>query len=205
MTPAEREPSTSGLLAEIAGADAAASDVVTFDEILQRFSRRAFGVLVLVCTLPAFLPIPAGAGAISGPLVALLGAQMLCAMRSPWLPRRLRQRGIARPRFAQFAERMRPWLLRVERLVRPRLAGFTEHIACHLISGLLLLVLGLLLSLPIPLTNYPFALLISAYAVALIERDGALMLIAWAISAAVIAGFGFAGGGALTWLQGALG
>ena len=209
MSPAEREASTSSLLAEIAAGDpdAATADAqtVTFDEILRRFSHRAFGVLVLVCTLPAFLPIPAGAGAISGPLVALLGAQMLFGKRFPWLPQRLRRRGLQRARFAQFSQRMRPWLLRVERLVKPRLAGFTQHIACHVVSGLLLLVLGILLSLPIPLTNYPFALLISAYAVALIERDGVLMLIAWAVSAAVIVGFGLASGGAVVWLQEALG
>lgn len=183
MSPHERELTTSGLLAEIGRGDGSADphavDLVSFEEILQRFSRRAFGVLVLIATLPAFLPLPAGAGAISGPLVALLGVQMLFGMRQPWLPNRLRRRGIPRARLQRFAERLQPWLLRVERLVKPRLAGFTEHLASHVLSGFLLCLLGVLLSLPIPLTNYPLALLILAYAVALIERDGILLLIAW--------------------------
>ena len=36
-------------------------------------------------------------------------------------------------------------------------------------------MLGILLCLPIPLTNYPFGLILLAYSFALIERDGALM------------------------------
>ena len=209
MTPPERELTTSGLLAQVGegdrDADVPPADTVTLEEILHRFSRRAFGVLVLVATLPAFLPLPAGAGAISGPLVALLGAQMLFGMRHPWLPARLRRRGIPRSRFRRFSERMHPWLLKVERLVKPRLAGFTEHLASHLISGLLLLLLGILLSLPIPLTNYPIGLLILAYAVALIERDGVLLLIAWGLGAATVIGFILAGDGALEWARNALG
>lgn len=183
MTAAQhREISTSSLLAEIATGDGD----VTFDELLQRFARRAFGVIVLVATLPAFLPLPAGAGAIGGPLVTLFGAQMMVGMRTPWLPRSLRRRGIRRERFVAFAERMRPWLQRVERGVKPRLAGFTEHPACHVLSGLLLMLLGVLLSLPIPLTNYPLGLLILAFAVALIERDGVLLVIAWLLGGAAI-------------------
>ena len=48
-------------------------------------------------------------------------------------------------------------------------------------TGLLLLLLGVLLSLPIPLTNYLFGGIILVYALALLERDGALMLLAWGI------------------------
>jgi hypothetical protein len=209
MQPTDHELTTSGLLAQIAlgdtDADVPPGDAVTFDEILERFSRRAFGVLVLISTLPAFLPLPAGAGAISGPLIAVFGAQMMFGMRSPWLPARLRQRGILRVRFRRFSERMHPWLLRIERLVRPRLAGFTQHIVCHVFSGLLLLALGVLLSLPIPLTNYPLALLILAYAVALIERDGVLMIAAWTVAIAILVLSIAAGGNLVEWLQGLLG
>lgn len=209
MSPAERELSTSRLLAEIgrgsADSDLPPADTVSFDELLHHFRHRAFGVMVLAAALPAFLPLPAGAGAISGPLVALFGLQMLLGLRFPWLPRRLRARGIPRTRFRRFSDRMRPWLLRVERLVKPRLAGFTEHIGCHLISGVLLLVLGILLALPIPLTNYPLGLLILGYAVALIERDGVLMLAVWALGAGVIALAVGASENLFHWLQGLIG
>ncbi len=193
-----RELSTSGLLAEIGGGDATTD--VTFDELLQRFSRRAFGVVLLVATLPAFLPLPAGAGAISGPLVALFGLQMLLGMAAPWMPRRWRNSGIRRERFVAFEARMRPWLLRIERLSRPRLAALFTKFAGNAVTGLLLLALGILLSLPIPLTNYPIGLLIVLYAFALIERDGFLLVLAWVLGGVVIALFGGVAAEAVAWV-----
>lgn len=56
--------------------------------------------------------------------------------------------------------------------------------AAHVVTGLLLIVLGLLLALPIPLTNYPFGIILVVFAVALIERDGKAMLLAWALGLA---------------------
>ena len=41
-------------------------------------------------------------------------------------------------------------------------------------------MLGVALALPLPLTNYPFGLILLAFSFALIERDGRLMLLAWA-------------------------
>jgi hypothetical protein len=42
-------------------------------------------------------------------------------------------------------------------------------------------VLGGLLALPIPLTNDPFGLVLLVFAVALIERDGRTLAMAWAL------------------------
>ena len=50
----------------------------------------------------------------------------------------------------------------------------------------LAVLLGLLLSLPIPGTNYPLGIILLVYCIALIERDGALLLIAWAVGIAAI-------------------
>jgi hypothetical protein len=46
-------------------------------------------------------------------------------------------------------------------------------------------LIGVALALPIPFTNYLFGLLLVLFAVALIERDGIALLIAWVASAAV--------------------
>jgi hypothetical protein len=84
------------------------------------------------------------------------------------------------------------WLERIERLTRPRALAVLDHPAAHSFTGLLLIALGVLLALPLPLTNVPFGLLLLAYAMALIERDGRLMLVAWVLGLleiAVVAGF----------------
>jgi hypothetical protein len=72
-----------------------------------------------------------------------------------------------------------------------------DHWLLDVVTGLFLVVMGLLLSLPIPFTNYALAAILLLFALALLERDGALMLVAWIASAATIAGFGALSGTAL--------
>lgn len=180
MTPSTAR--TSDLLAQMANGERA--DAVQLDELLDQFSQRAFGVLLLFAIAPALLPVPVGVGAISGPFVALLGLQLLLVFEHPWLPRMLRRRGIARARFRSMTARLQPLLQRFERISRPRLERLITHPAGSMFTGLLLILLGVLISLPIPLTNYPFGLLILGYALALIERDGALLLAVWTIGVA---------------------
>ena len=168
--------------------------VLTLRELLHGFGRNLFGMLLFLATLPAFLPIPGVAGALSGPLVALIGLQLLVGMRRPWLPRRVAERGPKRATITRFEQRLGPWLRRLEHLIRPRLDAVLAHRAANVFTGLLLVLLGVLLALPIPFTNYLFGVLLMAFALALLERDGALMLIAWAGGVIAIAVFGVLSG-----------
>ena len=59
----------------------------------------------------------------------------------------------------RFRNLMAPWLRCLERMVRPRLPQILEHPLASAFTGLLLVLLGLLLALPIPFTNYVFCLL----------------------------------------------
>lgn len=170
---------TTRRLIEAIAADPSATP--SFGELLDRFRERAHGLFLLVAVLPAFLPLPAGAGAISGPLVMFAGLQMLCLAEHPWLPAWLRRRRIEARHLAGFQRRLARPLGWLERFSRPRGAGVFEHPAARAFTGLLLLVLGFLLALPIPLTNYPFGLVLVVYAVALIERDGHALALAWAL------------------------
>lgn len=171
-----------------------------FNSLMQGLGRRAFGMLLLLATLPAFIPIPIG-GVLSGPPVVLLAAQLLIGLRRPWLPSFIARRGPKRHTLARFERIVAPWLMRLERVVRPRLAGVLDHRLASTVTGLLLLVLGLLLSLPIPFTNYPLAGLIMLFALALLERDGALMLVAWGVGTVTIATTGVLSGGMITAIE----
>ena len=159
---------------------------ISFEELLANFRQRAFGALLLVVLLPTFIPVPIGVGAVTGPMIALLGAQMLLTFSKPWLPRWLRRRRMHRSSVARFGERFRPLLSRLEKICKPRLTHFTDRVSAHVFTGLQLLILGLLLALPIPLTNYPYGIVLLLYAVALIERDGVLLLVAWTLGIAAI-------------------
>lgn len=175
---------TTHLLAAIS--DPRASESVSFDELLDTFRQRAFGAMLLVVLLPTFIPVPVGIGAITGPFIALLGLQMLLMQQHPWLPRWLGRRSIKRATIKRFGDRFQRLLGWLERACRPRLAVLIEHRLAHAFTGLQLVLLGLLLALPIPFTNYPIGFLVMAYCIALIERDGGLMAFAWAFGIGTI-------------------
>ena len=169
------------------------AQLLPLQELLAGMGRRAFGMLLLVATLPAFIPIPIG-GAISGPLVMLIGVQLLVGKRKPWLPGFIARRGPHRSALLRFYKLIVPWLTRLEKVVRPRMPVLLRDRFASLFSGLLLLLLGFLLSLPIPFTNYLLGALLLLFALALLERDGALLLVAWAGGLVAVAVFGLLSG-----------
>jgi hypothetical protein len=188
---ARNESGTRALLDALAQGDP--DETVTLRDLLAGLNRRAFGMLLFASVLPAFIPIPIG-GAISGPLVMLIGVQLAIGMRRPWLPNFLATRGPHRHALARFDRMISPWLARLEHLIRPRLPVLLDHRLAGVVTGLLLVLLGLLLSLPIPLTNYLFGGLLLVFALALLERDGVMMLVAWIAGAIAVTVFGFLSG-----------
>src|SRR3546814_451545 len=183
---------TRALLAALAAGDP--DETIRFCDVFAGLGERAFGMLLFVTTLPAFIPIPGVGGAISGPLAILIGLQLLAGRRTPWLPKFIARRGPHRHAMARFERMLSPWLGRLERLVKPRLSLLLDHRIAGMFSGLLLVLLGLLLALPIPFTNYVFGGLLLLFALALLERDGALMIVAWVAGAIALAVFGLLSG-----------
>lgn len=196
-----RDAGTRALLDAYAVGDP--EEILRLRDLLSGLGRRAFGMLLFIATLPAFIPIPIG-GAVSGPLAVLIGVQLLLGLRRPWLPGFLADRGPHRHALVRFDRIISPWLARLERIVRPRLPQMLAHRAAAILTGLLVVLLGLLLSLPIPLTNYLFGGLLLLFALALLERDGALMLVAWVAGIVAVTVFGVLSGNlaamAMRWL-----
>ena len=197
MRPADRpegihEAGTRVLLDGFATGDP--DDVLQLGAVFAGLGKRSFGMLLFVCTLPAFIPIPGVGGAISGPLVALIGAQLLVGLRKPWLPAFIARHGPHRHSVSRFRDLLSPWLARLERVVRPRASGMLDHRLASAVTGLLLILLGILLSLPIPFTNFLFGALLLLFSLALLERDGLLMGVAWAMGAIAVGVFGVLSG-----------
>lgn len=186
------EAGTRALLDAIVAGDP--DETVRFGDVFNGLGNRSFGMLLFVSTLPAFIPIPGVGGAISGPLVILVGLQLLVGLRRPWLPGFVARRGPHRGALAKFRNLLAPWLTRLERFVSPRLTALLDRRAANALTGLLVVLTGLLLSLPIPFTNFLFGALLLLFAFALLERDGKLMLIAWAAGAAAVVVFGILSG-----------
>jgi hypothetical protein len=189
---APRHTSTATLLDGFAAGDP--DEVLRIGDLLKDFGPAAFGMLLFIGVLPAFIPVPGVGGAVGGPMVILVGVQLLLGMRKVWLPGFLAQRGPHRSAMMRFRQRMAPWLRRLEKLVRPRMGGFVDNRVALSFTGLLLILLGILLALPIPFTNYVFGILLLLFALALLERDGALLLVAWVAGGIAVVVFGFLSG-----------
>ena len=90
------EASTRELLAAMSFGDP--GDQLRLRDLLTGLGKRVFGMMLFVATLPAFIPVPGVGGAVGGPLVVLVGVQLLLGLRRPWLPRFLAERGPHRRR-----------------------------------------------------------------------------------------------------------
>ncbi len=168
-------------------------------KILQDLQQSAFGVFLFVAILPAFIPLPGVAGAVSGPLILLIGAQMLFGLRRPWLPKFIARRGPKRGTMHRFLARIDRPLRRLDRLLKPRMPALVVPYPAHAFTGLLLILVAVLLSLPIPFTNYLFGFQLLLFALALLERDGMLMLFNWIGAVAAVLFFGFSSGQLLSY------
>jgi hypothetical protein len=184
------EAGTRALLDHFADGDP--EEVIKLDDVLAGLEERAFGMLLFLSVPTAF--IPGVAGVISGPLVVLVGLQLLFGRTEPWLPDFIGRRGPHRHAMATFRNKLGPWLARLERVVKPRGAVLLDHRIANAFTGLSLVLLGLLLSLPIPFTNVLFAVLLLLFALALLERDGRLLAVAWGAGTSAIAVFGVLSG-----------
>jgi len=165
-------------------------ELLRLRDILGDLQQSAFGVFLFVAILPAFIPIPGIGGAVSGPLTIMIGLQMLCGMRRPWLPAFIANRGPRRSTGQRFVGKIAPLLGWLDRMLKPRLRWLLDPFPAHAFTGLLLALTGVLLSLPIPFTNYLFGVILLLFALALLERDGGLLLVCWIAAIASMVAFG---------------
>ncbi|WP_448098661.1 exopolysaccharide biosynthesis protein [Luteibacter yeojuensis] len=184
MTPTQpREDKTAALLR--AALMSTPGERITIEQLLEPLRRRAFGFLLLLLAIPNFIPVPLGIGGIMGVLVIALGLEMLIGLEHPWIPGFLRQRTMSREGLLRFLDRIAPMTNRLEKICKPRLQRLTQR-PFTFASGAIMILIGLLLALPIPFTNYVFGGMLIAFAFALVEHDGVLLLVVWATTVAIV-------------------
>jgi hypothetical protein len=167
--PTHSRARTSALLREFAEG---AGERIAIDELVGVLEDRAFGILVLCLALPNAVPGPyiPGFSAIFALPIMWLGLQLALGFSYPRLPGLVRRRSFARARFLRFVNRTTPLLLRIEAWLGPHPGWLTEPRG-HRFLGLVLVIFGFGLSLPVPLGNLPVAIGISILALGLIEED----------------------------------
>jgi hypothetical protein len=158
----------------------------TLGHVIDALDDRAFGLLILILTIPCLVPGLPGAQIIAIPIF-LLGLQIVFGRNEPWLPG-WAMRAKLKPEWlssiAEFANKRLRW---TERLSRPRWR-FIAHGAGERILGLIIALAAITIMLPI--TNTIPSLAITVAAVGLLQRDGMFMSAGAALALAWITALG---------------
>lgn len=154
---------------------------ISIEELMEKFGGRAIGALLFVFGLACALPLPPGATTIFGAPLLLLAPQLIIGSRAPWLPARVKTRTLATADLRKALPKVIPTLRRVEAVSRPRFVFLFGNVGERLL-GLVCTALAIVLILPIPGGNILPALAVSALSFALIQRDGLIALIGYALA-----------------------
>jgi hypothetical protein len=171
---------------------------VRLADLLAVLDERAFGVLMLILSLPNAVGLGAipGLSTVFGVPQIFVALQMIVGAHRPWLPGFVLQRSIPMSDFRTMVLKAAPHLQRIERILQPRLAIMSTNIVERLL-GLVLLLLSIIVALPIPFANQPPAVAQALLALGLIERDGVVILIGLGVAAIATAIAILVGGGIL--------
>jgi hypothetical protein len=156
--------------------DAFPGEKTSVGALIDQLDSRAHGMLLLVLALPMCIPNVPGISTIFGMLMMLPALQLVLGSRRLWVPQRVRRWEIECAPLRRTLRAAIPPLTRVEYLIKPRWSRLTRFPVTILI-GLQTLLMAIILILPIPFANWPPGMTVAITSLALLQRDGVLMLL----------------------------
>ena len=161
---------------------------VSIGVVQQALADRSFAALIMFFSAINLLPLPLGSSVILGMPIVIICTQMVLGYSAPWLPRIIERRSIPAETFRKMETRLTPRVEQLEKYIRPRRWPFDRRTG-EFVVGAVGLFLAILLVIPLPFGNWPPALALFLFGVALSERDGIILAIAVVVSAAATAVF----------------
>lgn len=166
------------------------AEVVSISDIHARLGRRSFGPLLVIAGLAPMTPLSTipGLATLMALIVLLTAGQMLVGMRTIWLPEVIRRQSVSRKRLDRVVDLALPVARFIDRFLRPRLTFLTREPYVYVIAATCCL---LALTMPplefVPMTSGIPAFPVVAFGLAMIARDGVLVIIgATAIAASAL-------------------
>lgn len=154
------------------------SEKMSVGEIKNSLRERGFGILLAIAALPICLPFPVPPGYttfFSIPLF-IFSAQMMCGMKSPWLPGWISKNEISKKSLEKFVEKTTAWLRKIESYLHPRLTYISVR-AWERIIGIFAFIFTISIVLPIPLINVPPGWGILIMSLGLLNKDGLTIIV----------------------------
>jgi len=166
------------------------NEKVSVAQVMGAFGTRTFGPAIMIPALLEITPIGAipGVPTFLATIVILVAAQKMFGRRTLWLPGIIGNRNVSAEKLSEATEKLRPTAEFMDRHFHGRLKRMTRSPFSQLAAGLVCL---LCLTVPF-LEVLPFAssvpmLAIAGFGLAVLVRDGALMMVALVASLVALA------------------
>ena len=153
-----------------------AQERVSVNQICDALGNRSFGAFLLVFCLPNLVPLPPGSSAILGIPLVIIAFQILAGHSKIWLPQPLANYSLAGASFKGMIAKINPHLKRGERLIKPRCWPLSQIFGDR-VFGIFALILAIVVTIPIPLGNWPPAFALAFLAAAYIKKDGVFLAV----------------------------
>lgn len=154
---------------------------VSMAQVVESVGDRSFGPLLLIMGLTLFSPLSGvpGMAIFAGLFVLLIALQMLVGRKHFWLPNFILNRSVAQSKLTKALDWLKPTARRVDRMIKPRLNFMLHPSSTYLIAGLCVMVGAALPFLElVPFSSSIVGLALAILGLALVARDGLLVLIA---------------------------
>lgn len=152
-------------------------DKIGIGEVVEALGRRAFGLGILLFSLPNSLPIPSipGFSTLTGLPILFFAFQLTMGRSQCWLPHWLAVRQLPIGKIAPAMKKVIPYIDRAEKYLQPRLLQCSSPFGLRL-AGAVILFLATILALPIPFGNFLPGFCVSIIALGILQRDGVVIL-----------------------------
>lgn len=188
----ERTPPAAGsaavgastLMSELA--DTIDGERVYLGDVLDRLHGQGQGLLLLILSLPMCIPNVPGISTLFGALLIGPSLQLMRGRTTIWTPQFMRKWTMKASSLRGALRACVPLLRKVEHVAMPRLTSLTEWPATSLI-GLQTLVMALVLILPIWGANLIPGIAVALTGLAILQRDGALVIASACVAVAALA------------------
>ncbi len=163
---------------------------VCLGDALDEFGSRSFGPLLVLLPLIELSPVGGipGVPTVLALLIASIAVQILFGKEHVWVPGFIEKRALSADRLNKWAHRLEGTAARIDHWFKGRFTWLTKGWPVKLAA---VMILALCATVP-PLEFLPFAssapmLAIASFGLALLVRDGLLMLIASVLSGGAVA------------------
>jgi hypothetical protein len=164
-------------------------DEISIGEIIEMVGERSYGPLLLIAGLATLAPIIGdipGIPTILGLIVFLFSAQLLIGREHFWLPKFLLIRSISSKKLNKGIQWLESPARVIDKLLKPRLRVFVKDTAVYLIAFMCLMIASVMPIMEfVPFSANAAGIALTVFGLALIARDGLLLVLALLLTAAI--------------------